>query len=198
MLRAAKKRLAMRSSSEWKVTTASLPLGLSRCSAALMPRASSSKLLIEIKTERLKGPRRRVFGIVMPAAKHAGDDVGKLAGARDRLFRPAGSNGAGDGAGALLLAERGDDGGKVAFGERVDEVACGRAFGAHAHVERAVLAEREAALGLIELHGGDAEVEGNPVDRGDAFAFGDLAHLGIAAEDEFQASGETSDSSASA
>ena len=48
------------------------------------------KLLIEIEAERLKGPRRRVLGIVMPAAKHAGDDVGKLAGARDRLFRPAG------------------------------------------------------------------------------------------------------------
>ena len=52
----------------------------------------------------------------MLAAKHAGDDVGELAGARDRLFRPAGDNGAGDGAGALLLAERGDDGGKVALG----------------------------------------------------------------------------------
>ena len=75
-------------------------------------------------------------------------------------------------------------------GSVVDEVACGQAFGAHAHVERAVLAEREAALGLVELHGRDAEVEGNPVDRGDAFTFGDLAHLGIAAEDEFQASGE--------
>ena len=75
-------------------------------------------------------------------------------------------------------------------GSVVDEVACGRAFGAHAHVERAVLVEGEAALGLVELHGGDAEVEGNPVDRGDAFAFGDLAHLGITAEDEFQASGE--------
>ena len=62
------------------------------------------------------------------------------------------TNGAGDGAGALLLAERGDDGGKVAFGELVDEVACGQAFGAHAHVERAVLGEGEAALSLIELH----------------------------------------------
>ena len=29
------------------------------------------KLLIEIEAERLEGPRRRVFGIVMLAAKHA-------------------------------------------------------------------------------------------------------------------------------
>ena len=40
------------------------------------------KLLIEIEAERLEGPRRRVLGLVMPAAKHAGDDVGELAGAR--------------------------------------------------------------------------------------------------------------------
>ena len=61
-LRAAKKRLAMRSSSEWKVTTASLPSASRRCSAALKRPRELEKLLIEIEAERLEGPRRRVLG----------------------------------------------------------------------------------------------------------------------------------------
>ncbi len=164
MLRAAKKRLAMRSSSEWKVTTASLPLGLSRCSAALRPTGELEQLLIEIEAERLEGPRRRVLGLIVPAAKHAGDDVGKLAGPGDGGFCPARHDGADDGAGALLLAEGGEDGGKIALRQSVDEIACGQTLGAHAHVEGTVLGEGEAALRLIELHGRDAEVERHAVD----------------------------------
>ena len=38
----------------------------------------------------------------------------------------------------------------------------------HAHVERAVALEREAALGLVELHRGDADVEHDAVDRREA------------------------------
>src|SRR5215475_2243369 len=40
----------------------------------------------------------------------------------------------------------------------------------HAHIERTVEAEREAALGGIELHRGNAEVERDPVDRFDSEA----------------------------
>ena len=36
------------------------------------------KLVIEIEAERLEGPGRGVLGVVMPAAKHAGDDIGEL------------------------------------------------------------------------------------------------------------------------
>ena len=42
--------------------------------------------------------------------------------------------------------------------------------------------KEKPSLGLIELHRGDAEVEGHAVDGGNAFTFGDLAHLGVAAE----------------
>ena len=52
--------------------------------------------------------------------------------------------------------------------------------------------------GRVELHGGDAEVERHAVDGGNAFPFGDLSHLGVAAEDEFQASRENCASSARA
>jgi hypothetical protein len=40
-----------------------------------------------------------------------------------------------------------------AFRQRVDQIGGARALGAHAHVERPVAAEREAALGLVDLHG---------------------------------------------
>src|SRR4029077_17852591 len=92
------------------------------------------QLLIKIEAERLEGACRRVLGLVVPAAAHAGDDVGKLPGPGNRRLGPARQNSAGDRAGALLLAEGGEDGGKIAFGERVDEVSCGEAFGPHAHV----------------------------------------------------------------
>src|SRR5258708_39864436 len=41
----------------------------------------------------------------------------------------------------------------------------GGAVAAHAHVERTLVAEGEPARGFIELHGGDAKVEHNTVDR---------------------------------
>ena len=50
----------------------------------------------------------------------------------------------------------------------------------HAHVERAVGLEGEAALGLVELHGGDADVEHDAVDRGDALLDGCRVQIGEA------------------
>src|SRR6478735_7199824 len=118
-------------------------LGFQQMLGGAQAASELEQLIIEIEAERLEGARRRVLGIVMPAAEHAGDNVGKLAGPQDRRLRSARHDGAGDRAGALLLAERGEDGGKVPFGERVDEVACGQALYPHAHVERAVLVEGE-------------------------------------------------------
>ncbi|CAM5381650.1 hypothetical protein SRIMM317S_02577 [Streptomyces rimosus subsp. rimosus] len=47
----------------------------------------------------------------------------------------------------------------------------------HAHVERRVLRVREAAVGLVQLHGGDAEVEQDTLDARDAEAGQDLRQL---------------------
>ena len=63
-----------------------------------------------------------------------------------------------------LLAEEAEDAGKVARLEAVDYVGRTRALLRHAHVERSVGAEREAAPGLVELHRRDADVEHHPVD----------------------------------
>ncbi len=57
----------------------------------------------------------------------------------------------------------------------------------HAHVERTFAAEGEAALGLVELHRRNAEVEGHAVDRGDAFAGQQRVHRAEAAFDHGEA-----------
>src|SRR6476660_10204466 len=81
-------------------------LGLQQMLGGAQAASKLEQLLIEIEAERLEGARRRVLGIVMPAAEHAGDNVGKLPGPSDRRLRSASPDGAGDRAGALLLAER--------------------------------------------------------------------------------------------
>ena len=48
------------------------------------------------------------------------------------------NNGAGNGAGVTLFAQRGDDGSKVALGGVRDHIGRTRPAAAHAHVERAV------------------------------------------------------------
>ena len=56
----------------------------------------------------------------------------------------------------------------------------------HAHVERAGGAEGEAALGLVELHRRDAEIERHAVDVLDAFGRQKLGHVAEAAFDQAQ------------
>ncbi len=80
-------------------------------------------------------------------------------------FGAGADDGARDRAGMPLLAERSDDGGEVALGGLRHHVGGARPVAAHAHVERAVEAERKAALGLVELHRRDAEIEHDAVDR---------------------------------
>ena len=85
-----------------------------------------------------------------------------------------------------LLAELEDDVGEIALRGLRHHVGGARAVAAHAHVERAVEPEREAALGLIELHRGHAEIEHDAVDRGVAEFFRDAIELGEARLDQRQ------------
>ena len=57
---------------------------------------------------------------------------------------------------------------------------------AHPHVERAAEPEREAALGLIELHRGNADVHHDAIDGGGAFRGADLGEVGEAVLDQGQ------------
>src|SRR5438094_8736258 len=55
-----------------------------------------------------------------------------------------------------------------------------RACARHAHIEGTIVAEREAALGLVELHGRDAAIEPDAIDRIVAMPRGDCGEIGEA------------------
>ena len=168
----------MRSSSEWNETTTSRPPGLSMRSAAASAAASSPSSSL---TNMRSAWKVRVAGWISPGARvhDARDDVGERArGARSAASARALTMARAIGAREALLAERRDDGGKIALGRRVDHVGGARPVAAHAHVERAVLAEGKSALGLVELHRGDAEIEHDAVDRVMAEAARDRFEIG--------------------
>ena len=97
-------------------------------------------------------------------ARRARRSSASARGGADRRLVARAHDGAGDRAGMALLAERRDDGGEIALGGARHHVGGARPVAAHAHVERTVEAEGEAALGLVELHRGDAEIEHDAVD----------------------------------
>src|SRR5207244_13605409 len=65
-----------------------------------------------------------------------------------------------------FLAKEGKDRAELPLGSERDDIRGARPGTAHAHVERALEAEREAALGFFELHRGHPEIEQNALDRG--------------------------------
>ncbi len=97
------------------------------------------------------------------ARVRARDGLGEHAGGGDRRLGALGDDGAGDAPRRALFAVEIEDIGERLGFELIDQVG-GAAPGAlHAHVERAVEAEGKAALRLVELHGGHADVEHDAV-----------------------------------
>ena len=152
------------------------------------PLRELAELVVDVEAQRLERARRRM-DVAGPAMHHAGDDVGERAGGRDRPFAARRDDGAGDGAGAALLAEEKDDVGEVALGGLRDHVGRRRTGGAHAHVERPVEPEREAAFRRVELHGRHADIEHDAVDRRDPEIAGNAVERSKFAADEGQAAG---------
>ena len=95
---------------------------------------------------------------------------------RERLLGPLPDDRLDDPPGVLLLAVRAQDAHQFAGRVGVEHVGGARARRlVHPHVERGVLRVGEAAVGLVELHGGDAEVEQDALDARDAEP---VEHLG--------------------
>ncbi len=107
--RSARKVLTIRSSSEWKATTARRPPGLRMRSAAARPSASSHSSSLTKMRKRLERARRRM-NCARPRAHHLADDVGERARGADRRFRARRDDGARDRAGMPLLAENRENG----------------------------------------------------------------------------------------
>src|SRR4051812_31317843 len=109
----------------------------------------------------------------MPVAEPGGgrncglDRVDELAGALERLLAPAPRDRTCDRLCISLLAVLAEDVRQLAFGRFVDELA-GRIVrrGIHPHVERGVGGVRETALGTIDLHRRDTEVEEDRISAG--------------------------------
>jgi len=83
------------------------PLGCGKTACELL------ELLVEIKTERLEGPRRGVLGFVALAAEHAHHALRQFFCRLDRRFGAACDNGLCDCARTALLPEFTDDLGEL-------------------------------------------------------------------------------------
>ena len=125
------------------------------------------KLVVDENAQRLKGARRRMDHAVT-RVHDARDDLGQRAGRIDGLLASRLDDGARHRAGVALFAERRDDDGEIAFARARDHVGGARTVSPHAHVERAVEPEGKSARGFVELHGRNAEIEHDAVDRAHA------------------------------
>ena len=85
-----------------------------------------------------------------------------------------------------LLAQREQQIGEVALRQRVHQIGSRTTTALHAHVERPIKTEREAALGLIELERGDTEVEDHAIKRRHAPGLKQRKHVTEATFDQMQ------------
>ena len=99
---------------------------------------------------------------------HARHDLGERRRGLDRAFPPGLDDGAGHRPRAALLAVMVDDVGQRRLLGAIDKVGGALAGALHAHVQGPIVAEREAAVGLVDLHRGDADIEDDGVGRFDA------------------------------
>ena len=166
---AAKNRFTIRSSSEWKLMTASAPARPEHLDRRRQRSLESAELVVHGDPERLEHTPRRVAVAEAPRGRDASADrVDELRRALVGPLRAAADDGARDLAREALLAVAAEQLGELALVGLVDEVAGRERRGRiHAHVERRVDRVREPALGPVDLHARDAEVEQDRV-RADA------------------------------
>ena len=144
-------------------------LGLQQMLGGAQAACELEKFLIEVEAERLKGPCRRVLGLVVPAAEHASDDIGKLpvlvigASARRARIARAIERARFSSPSVERMAARSRSGSALTRSLAVSPSPPMRMS------RGSILGEGEAALRLIELHGGDAEIERDAIHCGDAF-----------------------------
>src|SRR5687767_15456214 len=98
-----------------------------------------------------------------PAPEHSLDELCKFARARKGLLLPPSCDGARHRPRPPFLSKDGDYPLELALLEAVDHVGSAETRPSHAHVERSVLLEGEAALGLVDLHRRHADIEHDAV-----------------------------------
>ena len=147
------------------MTTAKRPPGLQRAFGRRQPLLELVELGVEMDADRLECAGRRIALLAGAETGGAANDRRQLRGPLDRT---CGNDGAGDRPGARLLPIVAQDPGDVGLLGRIQIFGGGQARLAHPHVERTVGLERKAALGTVELHRADADIERDGVDQADA------------------------------
>ena len=132
------------------------------------PALEFGQFVVDLNSERLKGAGGGVDLLVATASLlRPGDsayDVGKPSGGFDRRLGARGDDGARNAPGQPLFAIGIDDVGQLVFLYRVHQVGGAWARFVHAHIEGAVLGEREPARRIVDLHRRHTEIEGYAVD----------------------------------
>lgn len=124
-----------------------------------------AKFIVDVNAEGLKSPGGGVAAIGF-ATEQAGDQAGELRRRRKWRCLAIMDDGAGNQAGLALLAILVKYARDVFLWSRCEEICCRGAAAGHAHVEGAVVLERETALWPVELHGRHANVEHDSIDEG--------------------------------
>src|SRR5205823_3204088 len=116
-------------------------------------------------------------------------DIGEFAGAANGSTPARRDDGSCDAPCVAFLAEITDQLGEIALLETGYQIGGARPIPSHAHVERAVEAERKAAVGIVELLRGDADVERDAGDRIGRYRANQPLHVAEAAFDQIQSAG---------
>ena len=128
------------------------------------PAIELTKLVIDSNTESLEGPSCRVLSPLK--FRHRGThDFGEFDRTSNGPVMPCCGNRARNPAGEAFLAELANQFGQLAFGQGSNQIRSACTLAAHPHIEGPVKAKRKAALGSVELHRGNAQIESNAGDR---------------------------------
>ena len=126
------------------------PIGGEQALGGLEAVFDLAHFVVDMDAQRLKGAGGRI-DFACARADGAMDDRDQLRRAADRFLGAGADDGAGDGPRPAFLALDVKDIGERRFVGGVDDIGRRQAGFLHPHVERAVGAEREPALGLVDL-----------------------------------------------
>ncbi|MNN24592.1 hypothetical protein D3C81_1380300 [compost metagenome] len=122
-----------------------------------------TQFVVDGDTQGLEHAGRGVDRRAATTAQGLFDHLGQIQGAAERLLDAAAQDGGGHPTRLTLVAVLLEDMGQRPVIPSVDEIGGGRPRVAHPHIQRPVAHEGEAALGLIQLHGRDANIEDSAV-----------------------------------
>ena len=139
----------------------------------------TAQLVVDGDADGLEGALGGMLLLAQSGSGHGGaDDAHQLQGGLDGLLGPAGADGAGNAGGVTLLAVIVEDTLQLVLTPVVDDLVGGQGvFIVHTHVQRGVGHIGEAAAAVVQLGGGNAQIQQDAVDAVDVQVTQDLCDL---------------------